>query len=58
MLVAWEEARRRGKPTAVPAHVLFGLLSVPEGLAVTALTNLGVDIDALRADVSKLLDAG
>jgi ATP-dependent Clp protease ATP-binding subunit ClpA len=51
-----DEARSRGHAPPRAEHLLVALLDVPECLAVTALTGLGVRIDDLRDRAKKLLD--
>jgi hypothetical protein len=46
---AQNEARAAGNVEIRPEHLVLGLLSEPEGLAVRALADRGVTADALRA---------
>jgi len=49
VVASQEEARAAGNPGLRPEHLLLGLLSEPEGLAVAVLADLGVTPDAVRA---------
>jgi ATP-dependent Clp protease ATP-binding subunit ClpA len=49
-----ETAATPGRPFG-PEHLLLAVLSVRDGLAVTALTSLGIDPDALRASLLRRL---
>ncbi|MBF6241678.1 ATP-dependent Clp protease ATP-binding subunit [Nocardia otitidiscaviarum] len=48
VVAAQEEARTRGNVEITTAHLLLGLLSEPEGLAVQAIVAKGVSADAVR----------
>ncbi|MBF6137983.1 ATP-dependent Clp protease ATP-binding subunit [Nocardia otitidiscaviarum] len=48
VVAAQEEARTRGNAEITTAHLLLGLLSEPEGLAVQAIVAKGVSADAVR----------
>ncbi|WP_282779633.1 MULTISPECIES: Clp protease N-terminal domain-containing protein [unclassified Nocardia] len=48
VVAAQEEARTRGNAEITTAHLLLGLLSEPEGLAVQAIIAKGVSADAVR----------
>lgn len=54
--VAAVEAERLGEPRADSAHVLLGLLTVGESVAVGALRKLNVDFEGLARDVLVALD--
>jgi ATP-dependent Clp protease ATP-binding subunit ClpA len=45
---AQNETRARGNAEIRPEHLVLGLLSEPEGLAMRALTDRGVTADAVR----------
>jgi ATP-dependent Clp protease ATP-binding subunit ClpA len=44
-----KQAKTGGHHEIVPAHLLLGVLDVPEGLGARALTAQGLDLDAVRA---------
>ncbi|MDX2699247.1 Clp protease N-terminal domain-containing protein [Streptomyces ipomoeae] len=46
--VAHNEAKAAGNAEGVPAHLVLGLLSEPEGLAAKAIVAQGVSLDAVR----------
>ena len=48
VVAAQNEARAAGNGEIGPEHLVLGLLAAPEGLAVLALANQGVTVDALR----------
>ena len=52
------DAKERSAAAVQPAHILLGLLGVPEGLAMTALRSLGIQPDEVRARVQTLLGGG
>jgi hypothetical protein len=55
IVAAEAEARQAGSAQVDGAHVVLGLLSERDALAARALEAQGVDLDALRADVTALL---
>jgi hypothetical protein len=48
VVAAQNEARAAGNGEIRPEHLVLGLLAQPKGLAVLALANQGVTVDALR----------
>ncbi|MFF2085196.1 Clp protease N-terminal domain-containing protein [Nocardia sp. NPDC058176] len=48
VVAAQESARSLGNPEIAPAHLILGLLSEPEGLAVQEIIGRGVTVDAVR----------
>jgi len=50
------QASSRGHSEITPAHVLWGLLSQPEGSTVPVLQKLGVPVDVLQSELEKLLE--
>ena len=48
VVTAQNEARAAGNDEIVPAHLVLGLLSEPEGLAARALVAEGVSLDSVR----------
>jgi hypothetical protein len=52
VIAAMTEAHAAGNDQITPAHILLGLLSEPEGLAVKALAQQGFDADAVQAAVT------
>jgi hypothetical protein len=57
VMAAQNEARAAGNATITPAHLLLGLLSEPESLAVTAITGQGVALEAVRRIATAILPA-
>jgi ATP-dependent Clp protease ATP-binding subunit ClpC len=55
---AREEATRLGSEYVRTEHILLGLCREPEGIASRALENLGVDIDALAAEIEHQVQPG
>ncbi|MFN2590816.1 MAG: Clp protease N-terminal domain-containing protein, partial [Actinomycetota bacterium] len=53
---AQEQAAARNHQTIEPAHLLFALLSDPEGVVYPVLQRLGQSPRALRDRVEELLD--
>src|SRR5689334_13817774 len=49
VVASMKQAKTGGHHEIVPAHLLLGLLDVPDGLAAGALTAQGLDLDAVRA---------
>jgi len=56
--LALEEAIRRRQDDIKTEHLLLGIISEGEGVAVAALTNLGVDLEAVRRDIEERTDEG
>jgi ATP-dependent Clp protease ATP-binding subunit ClpC len=56
--IAFEEARRMGHNYVGTEHLLLGLLLEGEGIAANVLQDLGVTLDAARAEIERLLQAG
>lgn len=57
IVLATDEARRRGHGAVGPEHLLLGLLRDGEGLAVHLLDQFGVSREALAAEAARALDA-
>ena len=55
---AREEATRLGSEYVRTEHILLGLCREPEGIAARALANLGVDTDALAAEIEQQVQMG
>lgn len=55
---AREEATRLGSEYVRTEHILLGLCREPEGIASRALENLGVDIEALSAEIEQQVQPG
>jgi hypothetical protein len=49
VVASMRQAKLAGHHEIVPAHLLLGVLDVPDGLAARALTAQGLDLDAVRA---------
>ena len=58
VMAAQNEARAAGNPTIAPAHLVLGLLSEPESLAVRVITGQGVSLDTVRRTAVATLPAG
>jgi ATP-dependent Clp protease ATP-binding subunit ClpC len=58
VVLAQEEARRLDHHYVGTEHLLLGLLSEGDGLAVHALTGLGIDLEVLRAQVEERVGRG
>lgn len=58
LLFAREEAIRFGNEYIGTEHILLGILNVQEGIAISALTNLGVDIEELKSMVVHSISRG
>ena len=56
--LAFEEARRMGHNYVGTEHVLLGILVEGEGIAARILEDMGVTLDAARAEVERQLLAG
>jgi Clp amino terminal domain, pathogenicity island component len=48
-------ARAAGNAEIGPAHLVLGLLEVPDGVAARALTAQGIDLDLARRDITAAL---
>ncbi len=55
---AREEASRLGSEYVRTEHILLGLCREPEGIAAKALSNLGVDTDALASEIEQQIQHG
>ena len=55
---AREEAVRLGSEYVRTEHILLGLCREAEGIAARALENLGIDIDALAAEIEQQVQPG
>lgn len=55
---AREEAVRLGSEYVRTEHILLGLCRETEGIAARALENLGIDIDALAAEIEQQVQPG
>ncbi len=55
VVAAHNEAKAAGNTEGLPAHLVLGLLSEPEGLAAKAITAQGVTLDAVRAAAAAAL---
>jgi ATP-dependent Clp protease ATP-binding subunit ClpC len=57
IVLATDEARRRGHGVVGPEHLLMGILRDGEGVGVQLLDQFGVGRDALKAATGRVLDA-
>jgi hypothetical protein len=55
IVASMNEARAAGNAEIGPAHLLLGLLDVPDGVAVAALRAQGIDLDAARRAATQAL---
>ena len=58
MVTATIEARKFNCPYIGTEHILLGLLRLPDGIAVAALRNMGVDLAAMRHEIDTLVRLG
>lgn len=58
LALANQEAIRLHHDYLAPVHVVLGILQMSSNVASQVLRNLHVDLDALRADVNKLVEPG
>ena len=56
--LAFDEARRLGHTYIGTEHLLLGLIREGEGVAAQVLTNLGADLEKVRAQVTSQLGSG
>jgi len=56
VVLATEEARRRGHAAVEPEHLLLGILRDGEGMGMSLLDQFGVGRDALTAATERVLD--
>ncbi len=57
-ILAQEEAKRLGHDTLGTEHLLLGLVKLGEGIAATALQNLGVNLEDVEKQVEKIVGRG
>jgi ATP-dependent Clp protease ATP-binding subunit ClpC len=57
VLMAHDEAARMGAPLISTEHLLLGLLRLGEGAALELLERLNIDIERLRTDLRRQMDA-
>ncbi|HOJ58662.1 MAG TPA: ATP-dependent Clp protease ATP-binding subunit [bacterium] len=50
---AKEEAARMGSSHAATEHILLGLIAEGEGVAATAMRNMGLNLESLRMEIQK-----
>ncbi|WP_432033422.1 Clp protease N-terminal domain-containing protein [Streptomyces antibioticus] len=55
VMAAHSESKAAGNTEGLPAHLVLGLLSEPEGLAAKALVAQGTGLDAVRAAATAVL---
>ncbi len=53
--LAWREALQLGHNYIGTEHILLGLISEPEGVAMNAMSRLGVDPDEVRREVTGMI---
>ena len=58
VILAQEEARRLRHPKIDTEHLLLGLIGVPEGRAAELLTEAGLDLGELRAEIEAAATPG
>ncbi len=58
ILIAQEEAKRLNHDYVGTEHILLGLVSIGEGLAVQILINLGVDLRKIKSEIEKIVPPG
>ncbi len=57
-VLAQKEAERFNHPYIGTEHLLLGLIALGEGVAVSVLEHMGVDLDTLRLEVEKSVGQG
>ncbi len=57
VLMAHDEAARMGAPLISTEHLLLGLLRLGEGAALDVLERLNIDVERLRTDLRRQMDA-
>ncbi len=57
-VLAQKEAERFNHPYIGTEHLLLGLIALGDGVAVTVLESMGVDLDALRLEVENSVGQG
>jgi len=58
ILLAREEAKRLNHDYLGTEHLLLGLIREGSGIAITALENLGIDLEQVKREVEKTVDRG
>jgi ATP-dependent Clp protease ATP-binding subunit ClpC len=58
VLYAQEEARQLNHPAIGTEHILLGLLKEGEGVGARALLSMGVDLDRVRSEVTRVIGQG
>lgn len=58
VIYAQEEARQLNHPAIGTEHILLGLLKEGEGVGARALLNMGVDLDRVRSEVTRVIGQG
>ena len=58
ILIAQEEAKRLNHDYVGTEHLLLGLVSVGEGLAIQVLLNLGIDLKKIKYEIEKIVPPG
>jgi ATP-dependent Clp protease ATP-binding subunit ClpC len=58
VLYAQEEARQLNHPAISTEHILLGLLKEGEGVGARALLSMGVDLDRVRSEVTRVIGQG
>ncbi|HOB11909.1 MAG TPA: ATP-dependent Clp protease ATP-binding subunit [Syntrophomonadaceae bacterium] len=58
VIYAQEEARQLNHPAIGTEHILLGLLKEGEGVGARALLSMGVDLDKVRSEVTRVIGQG
>lgn len=58
VIYAQEEARQLNHPAIGTEHILLGLLKEGEGVGARALLNMGIDLDRVRSEVTRVIGQG
>ena len=58
VVLAQEEARQLNHPYIGTEHLLLGLLQEQQGIAATALADLGISLDGVRRQVAETIGRG
>jgi len=58
VVLAQEEARRLGHNVVGTEHILLGLAAEGEGVAARALQSMNISLEAVRAEVERVIGRG
>jgi len=58
VIYAQEEARQLNHPAIGTEHILLGLLKEGEGVGARALLSMGIDLEKVRSEVTRIIGQG